>query len=111
MRLTSLRRNGVGLVVTDVAAIPCAAAAAAGIPAVILSNFTWDWIYAEFLDAYPELAAIINWQCDCYRQAGLALRLPFHGPMPVAQGGRSTNGRPAQHSPRRGREEPPGAGG
>lgn len=77
-----LRRDGAALVVTDVAALPCAAAAAAGIPAVILSNFTWDWIYAEFLDAYPELATIIPWQRDCYRQAHLALRLPFHGPMP-----------------------------
>jgi len=80
-----LRRDGVALVVTDVAALPCAAAAAVGIPAVILSNFTWDWIYAEFLDAYPELATIVDWQHDCYRQARLALRLPFHGPMPVDQ--------------------------
>jgi L-arabinokinase len=77
-----LLRDGTTLVVTDVAALPCAAAAAAGIPAVILSNFTWDWIYEEFLDDYPELAAIIAWQRDCYRQARLALRLPFHGPMP-----------------------------
>ncbi len=45
-----LRRDGVDLVVTDVAALPCAAAAAAGIPAVILSNFTWDWIYEGFLE-------------------------------------------------------------
>jgi UDP:flavonoid glycosyltransferase YjiC (YdhE family) len=77
-----LRRDGVALVVTDVAALPCAAAAAAGIPAVILGNFTWDWIYEEFLDAYPELAVSIDWQRACYRQARLALRLPFHGPMP-----------------------------
>jgi len=77
-----LLRDGTTLVVTDVAALPCVAAAAAGIPAVILSNFTWDWIYEEFLDDYPELAAIIDWQRDCYRQARLALRLPFHGPMP-----------------------------
>jgi L-arabinokinase len=80
----ALRRDGATLVVTDAAALPCAAAAAAGIPAVILSNFTWDWIYEEFLDDYPESAAIIDWQRDCYRQAGLALRLPFYGPMPVA---------------------------
>ena len=80
-----LRRDGVALVVTDVAALPCAAAAAVGIPAVILSNFTWDWIYAEFLDACPELATIVDWQRDCYRHARLALRLPFHGPMPVDQ--------------------------
>lgn len=80
-----LRRDGVTLVATDVAALPCAAAAAAGIPAVILSNFTWDWIYEEFRSEYPGLAPVIDWQRACYRQAALALRLPFHGPMPVAR--------------------------
>ncbi len=77
-----LRRAGIDLVVTDVAALPCAAAAAAGIPAVIASNFTWDWIYEGFLDSHPDFAAVIAWQRDCYRQARLALRLPFPGPMP-----------------------------
>jgi L-arabinokinase len=80
-----LRRAGVDLVVTDVAALPCAAAAAAGIPAVILSNFTWDWIYEGFLDEEPGFAAAIAWQRDCYRMARLGLRLPFPGPLPVAE--------------------------
>jgi L-arabinokinase len=79
-----LRQARVDLVVTDVAALPCAAAAAAGIPAVIISNFTWDWIYEGFLDTHPGFAEVIDWQRGCYRQAGLALRLPFHGPMPPA---------------------------
>jgi len=80
-----LRRSGVDLVVTDVAALPCTAAALAGIPAVILSNFTWDWIYEGFLDEEPEFAKVIAWQRDCYRQARLGLRLPFPGPLPVAE--------------------------
>jgi L-arabinokinase len=72
-------------VVTDVAALPCAAAAAAGIPAVILSNFTWDWIYEGFLDEEPGFATAITWQRNCYRQAGLGLRLPFPSPLPLAE--------------------------
>lgn len=80
-----LRRAGVDLVVSDVAALPCAAAAAAGIPAVILSNFTWDWIYEGFLDEEPGFAAAIAWQRSCYQQAQLGLRLPFPGPLPVAE--------------------------
>lgn len=80
-----LRQSGVDLVVTDVAALPCAAAAAAGIPAVILSNFTWDWIYQGFLAEEPRFAAAIAWQHDAYRQARLGLRLPFPGPLPVAE--------------------------
>ncbi len=80
-----LLRCGVDLVVTDVAALPCAAAAAAGIPAVILSNFTWDWIYEGFLDEEPGFAAAIAWQREAYHQARLGLRLPFPGPLPVAE--------------------------
>lgn len=80
---TSLQRDRVDLVVTDVAALPCAAAGAAGIPALIFSNFTWDWIYEGFLDDHPEFAEEIDWQRSCYRQAQRALRLPFHGPMPA----------------------------
>jgi len=77
----SLRQGKVDLVVTDVAAIPCAAAAAAGCPAVILSNFTWDWIYRGFLDELPAFAGIAAWQRKLYAQASSVLRLPFHGPM------------------------------
>lgn len=80
--IADLRRAGVGLVVTDAAALPCAAAAEAGIPAVIASNFTWDWIYEGFVDTHPAFAEVIDWQRSCYQQARLALRLPFHGPMP-----------------------------
>jgi L-arabinokinase len=82
---TDLCRTGVDLVVTDVAALPCAAAAIAGIPAVILSNFTWDWIYEGFLEEATGFAEVIRWQRDCYRQASLGLRLPFRGPLPVAE--------------------------
>ena len=80
-----LCRAGIDLVVTDVAALPCAAAAAAGIPAVILSNFTWDWIYEGFLESFPAFQGIIDWQRNYYRQASLGLRLPFHGKLPVAE--------------------------
>lgn len=81
----AMRRDGVALAATDVAALPCAAAAAAGIPAVIVSNFTWAWIYEGFLREHPAFAAEIAWQAACYRQAALTLRLPFYGPMPTAE--------------------------
>jgi L-arabinokinase len=80
-----LRRAGVNLVVTDVAALPCAAAAGVAIPAVILSNFTWDWIYEGFFETSPGFCGIVDWQRSCYRQACLGLRLPFYGEFPVAE--------------------------
>lgn len=79
--VASLRRDAVDLVVTDVAALPCLAASRADIPAVILSNFTWDWIYEGFLASHPGFAPTIRWQHQAYRQATRVLRLPFAPPM------------------------------
>jgi L-arabinokinase len=83
--VASLQRGQVDLVVTDVAALACQAAAEAGIPSVILSNFTWDWIYEGFLEHHPGFAEIIDWQKQAYQQAGHVFRLPFHGPLSFGQ--------------------------
>lgn len=74
-----LRARGVRLVIADAPPLGCAAAAQAGIPSVVVSNFTWDWIYAEyaeFLDAAPGLIPTIQ---AAYRLADAAWRLPMHG--------------------------------
>ena len=74
-----LRHHDVRLVVADAPPLGCAAAARAGIPSVVVSNFTWDWIYAEYreyLDSAPDLIATIQ---AAYRQAEAAWRLPMHG--------------------------------
>lgn len=78
----SLQKAGVELVVTDAAALPCAAAAAAGLPSVVISNFTWDWILEGFAAVEPAFAPIAHQLRGDYRQADLFLRLPFHGPFP-----------------------------
>ena len=36
------------LVIADAPPLACAAAAIAGVPAVVCANFTWDWIYREY---------------------------------------------------------------
>lgn len=71
-----LRQSGCSAVVSDVPALPIAAAAALGLPAIGVANFTWDWILEPLLaggatDAIPgQLAADYA--------SGLAhLRLPF----------------------------------
>lgn len=74
-----LRANDVSLVISDAPPLASAAAARAGIRSVVMSNFTWDWIYqgyeAELQDA-PELIPIIQ---AAYRDADAAWRLPMHG--------------------------------
>ncbi len=74
-----LRHQDVRFVVSDAPPLGCAAAALAGIPSVVVTNFTWDWIYAEYaeyLDSAPDLIPAIQ---AAYRTADAAWRLPMHG--------------------------------
>lgn len=74
-----LRQRDTQLVIVDAAPLGCAAAALAGIPAIVVSNFTWDWIYAayrEHLHLGPEVIPTIQ---RAYRTAAAAWRLPMHG--------------------------------
>jgi L-arabinokinase len=70
-----LREQGARLVVADAPALGCAAAAAAGIPSVVCSNFTWDWIYA----GYDPNADVVRRIGEAYAKAQAAWRLPIHG--------------------------------
>ncbi|MDW7773223.1 MAG: hypothetical protein SCH71_10075 [Desulfobulbaceae bacterium] len=45
--------TGCHLVISDIAPVGLAAAYEAGIPSVLIENFTWDWIYENYLAAYP----------------------------------------------------------
>ena len=74
-----LRGHDARLVIADAPPLACAAARAAGIPAIVLSNFTWDWIYeayAEELARAPNLLPVIR---EAYRCASDAWRLPLYG--------------------------------
>ncbi len=74
-----LRAHDARLVIADAPPLACAAARAAGVPAVVLSNFTWDWIYQGYggeLTAAPGLLPAIR---EAYRGAAEAWRLPLHG--------------------------------
>jgi hypothetical protein len=44
------------LVICDVAALGIAVARLAGLPAALVENFTWDWIYQAYADTVPGLA-------------------------------------------------------
>ena len=72
-----LRRHDARLVIADAPPLGCAAAAAHGIPSVVLSNFTWDWIYEKYPVAPgSRLKDTIQ---HAYRLADAAWRLPLCG--------------------------------
>jgi UDP:flavonoid glycosyltransferase YjiC (YdhE family) len=74
-----LRRDGVDLVVADIPPAAFLVAQQAGLPAIGISNFSWDWIYADYVRALPEHAPILEQIRQAYGRADLFLRLPFHG--------------------------------
>jgi L-arabinokinase len=75
-----LTEQQVQLVVSDAPPLACAAAARAGVPAILIGNFTWDWIYAGYPDRFAaDAPTVIPMIGDAYRQAMGAMRLPMHG--------------------------------
>ena len=74
-----LREAGVRLLLADIPPLAFEAAHRAGIPAVGLGNFSWDWIYRHLSSRQPALAASADLAARAYRHAALLLELPFAG--------------------------------
>jgi len=74
-----LREAGTNLVVADIPPLACRAAQLAGIPAIALGNFTWDWIYEGYPDHHVAAPGVVPAIARAYAAATLALRLPMHG--------------------------------
>lgn len=67
------------LVVADIPPLAFTAAASAGIPAVALGNFTWDWIYEGYPEMHRDAPDLGRTLRDAYATSAMALRLPMHG--------------------------------
>ncbi len=50
-----LHRLRCSLVISDISPLGLEVAAHVGLPSVLVENFTWDWIYANYPDAPPSL--------------------------------------------------------
>ena len=74
-----LREHDAELVISDAPALGCAAAADAGIASILLSNFTWDWIYQAYSEELASAPDLISQIQAAYRKAEAAWRLPMHG--------------------------------
>ncbi len=74
-----LRRAGARAVLADIPPLAFDAAAAAGVPSLAISNFSWDWIYAHLARRIPALREPAAAAREAYSRAGLLLQLPFAG--------------------------------
>jgi hypothetical protein len=66
------------LVVADLPPLAFAAAARAGVPAVGMANFSWDWIAAAYRTDEPRWAPISDCYAAAYASAERVYRLPLH---------------------------------
>jgi L-arabinokinase len=67
------------LVVSDIPAVAFLAAARRGVPAIGISNFTWDWIYEDYAVDHPDARAVVERIGACYAHATEGWRLPMSG--------------------------------
>jgi len=74
-----LAANRATLVVADVPPLACLAASRAGLPSVLVGNFTWDWIYRGLPGFEARAPGVITCIEAAYAAATHALRLPMHG--------------------------------
>jgi hypothetical protein len=74
-----LSEHGVTLAIADAPPLACAAASAAGIPSLVIANFTWDWIYAGYSPEIQEAPELVDTIRAAYARAAAGWRLPMHG--------------------------------
>ncbi len=74
-----ISREDVSAIVSDIPAVAFRVAREAGIPGFGITNFSWDWIYASYLDEFPAYRGVVQHMRENYAMAERLLRLPFHG--------------------------------
>jgi hypothetical protein len=83
-----LRAVGASLVVSDLPPLGLAAAKAAGVPALALGNFTWDWIYDGYEPARYGATTLVETVRAATALADAYLRLPMWGGFGMAPANR-----------------------
>lgn len=78
--------SGARLVVCDAPPLALAAAHRAGVPAVVVSNFSWDWIFACYAERQPSFSPVARRYAEAYARAKAAFRLQMSCPMPALAG-------------------------
>jgi L-arabinokinase len=74
-----LRRVGARVVLADLPPLAFEAAAAAAVPGIGLTNFSWDWIYRHLARRQPGFEEPARAAAAAYARAHLLLQLPFAG--------------------------------
>ncbi len=74
-----LGESPIDLVLVDLPPLGCELGAWLGVPTVAIGNFSWDWIYGEYTQTYPEYEWIVDEIRTQYSTTDLLLELPYAG--------------------------------
>ena len=80
--ITFIQQNDIRLIVSDMPPIACEIASRVGIPSVVLTHFTWDWVYEHYTGDYPQYQHVVEQIREQYNKATLALQMQL--PIPHA---------------------------
>jgi hypothetical protein len=67
------------LLLADIPALAFDIAERLGVPGIAMTNFSWDWIYADYVRDWPAYLPVVDDLRQSYGLATLLLRLPMHG--------------------------------
>jgi hypothetical protein len=74
--ISFLRQGKIQLILCDIPFQAGDIAAAAGIPIIGITNFTWDWIYEPFFGSHGDLLREVQ---NSYKRIPTLLKIPFGG--------------------------------
>ena len=69
-----INRLGCNLVICDIAPMGIMVARQAGIPSVLVENFTWDWIYAAYLKDRPRMESHVKYLKRIFKTADIHIQ-------------------------------------
>ncbi len=71
-----VRRLGATMVICDISPLGIAVARTAGLPSVLVENFTWDWIYENYAAEAPRFRPHVDYLAGVFRQADYHIQTP-----------------------------------
>ncbi|KFI22450.1 glycosyltransferase family protein [Nitrosococcus oceani] len=79
-----IQKNQCELMLCDISPLGITVAKEAEIPAVLIENFTWDWIYQSYLSQHPEIGKYIDFFKGLFETADYHIQTqPACHPTPV----------------------------
>ena len=77
-----IQQNDIRLIVSDMPAIACEIAWRVGLPSVVMTHFTWDWVYEHYTTDYPQYQYVVDTIREQYAKATLSLQMQLPIPHP-----------------------------